>query len=157
MDKSNARDVQKRSKTVQKLPEFVQNCHISANSSLPSFPALSRLSDLASAHSKMAIACAKKKSTTTTPSTAPLSSRLRDLYDHLKRFDSLVAPKLGHIEVAMLVQVLLMSLPPPVRTTVVSVLYPSISHYQQWTEPRHLLYYYGIIRIVLAIIHQPKV
>jgi len=84
------------------------------------------------------------------------SIRIRDISAHMSLFDELMGSKVAHIEVVVLVQMMLLSFPVEIRSTVVSVLYPSFSHYDTWTETRHLLYYY-CLRVVISIVQNKDV
>jgi len=152
VSKRGSNEVQNSSKSVKIGSNTTVDETSPPESPPPSYADLCGLSDLASSQPKVPVTVAKSKSKSSVPRTVP-KSKHRDLLHHLALFDSLIAPKLGHIEVAMLVQMLLRSLPTIIQTMVVSALYPSVCHYKEWTDPRHLLYYYGL-RIILATIHQ---
>ena len=82
--------------------------------------------------------------------------RIVDIIDHISLFDSLICSKVAHIEVVVLVQLMLLNLPLEIRSIVVSVLYPSYSHYDTWTEPRLLLYYH-CVRVAIAIVQDKAI
>ena len=137
-----AQKVQNTSKIVQKEPELVQKALFATPSPRDEPDTLHNLSNAAAMRTKIALPHSR------TIKKGP--SKSLELGLHMMTFDALLLPKVAHIEVVMLVQLLIMSLPEVIRIMAIGFLDPSFAHYDLWTDPRHLLYYYSL-RVTLAI------